>query len=665
MTVSDNSAKVHFQFFDLVQPVLDAHPVFGLGLNTFSVYYEFLTGKTNWGPHSFYIALLDETGLVGAVVFAAFLAWVGHAPGGDPARLARAAAARRRGGRRLARRSASGSRAALAATLVANVFYLTMQFYYFYGLVLIVAAASALAVERVAPARMTDVSVVIVSYESRALLERCLAALAADARAARRRIEAIVVDQASRDGTAAWLAAEHPEVRLVALPENVGFGAGNNRGAARRDRALAAAAQQRRLRAPGRDRRARALRRGAARPQAPSGPGCSGPTGACSARAGASRPSSASPPSTSTCASSRRTRGSSTASTAASSPTTRRVASTGSRAPACSCAASCSSGSAASTRRSSSTPRRSTCSTAPRSSARRPGTTRPPRSSTCGAARPDARSALTLQEQARSHVRYLGKHASRGRGAARAHRAAGGPRACAPRARAPTARPPAGWPRRPVEALLGGGRPRVAARWTEPLPWPGARPQGDLLGVARSPSSGRTRSTRSSSPRWRGSGRARRARTRLPAARRARDRRLQRGRRDRGQARERARARLPAPSSCASSWPRMPRATAPTRSCGASPSAASSWCARRAGARSTPRTRRAHARRRRRGRVLGRQLPVAAGCARDSSSRRSPMRASPTSAGGCSCARPRARTRRAPTGATRSGCGRASRSCTP
>jgi hypothetical protein len=77
---------------------------------------------------------------------------------------------------------------------------------------------------------MTDVSVVIVSYESRALLERCLDALAADGgRTAS--TEVIVVDQASQDGTAAWLAADHPEVRLVALPENVGFGAGNNRGA--------------------------------------------------------------------------------------------------------------------------------------------------------------------------------------------------------------------------------------------------------------------------------------------------------------------------------------------------------------------------------------------------------------------------------------------------
>ena len=78
---------------------------------------------------------------------------------------------------------------------------------------------------------MTDVSVVIVSYESRALLARCLAAVQADAgRSAT--CEVIVVDQASQDGTAAWLAAEHPAVRVIELPENIGFGAGNNRGAA-------------------------------------------------------------------------------------------------------------------------------------------------------------------------------------------------------------------------------------------------------------------------------------------------------------------------------------------------------------------------------------------------------------------------------------------------
>jgi hypothetical protein len=148
VTLSDNSAKVHFQFFDLVTPILDSHPAFGLGLNTFSVYYQFLTGKTNWGPHSFYIALLDETGLVGALVFAAFLIWVGI-------RLAVILRAARALGRRGDPEAAEwralgiGLSAGLVATLVANVFYLTMQFYYFYGLVLIVVAASALAVERV------------------------------------------------------------------------------------------------------------------------------------------------------------------------------------------------------------------------------------------------------------------------------------------------------------------------------------------------------------------------------------------------------------------------------------------------------------------------------------------------------------------------------------
>ena len=78
---------------------------------------------------------------------------------------------------------------------------------------------------------MTDVSVVIVSYESRDLLQRCLAALAADEQRLAT-VETIVVDQASRDGTADWLAAEHPQVRVVALPGNIGFGGGNNRGAA-------------------------------------------------------------------------------------------------------------------------------------------------------------------------------------------------------------------------------------------------------------------------------------------------------------------------------------------------------------------------------------------------------------------------------------------------
>ena len=76
LDVSDRSAQMHYQLFSLVPPVLREHPLLGLGLNTFSVYYEFETGRTDWGPHSFYVALIAETGLIGTTVFALFLAWL-------------------------------------------------------------------------------------------------------------------------------------------------------------------------------------------------------------------------------------------------------------------------------------------------------------------------------------------------------------------------------------------------------------------------------------------------------------------------------------------------------------------------------------------------------------------------------------------------------------
>jgi O-antigen ligase len=129
-----SSENAHFQVYSFVPQVLHSDPLFGLGLNTFSVYYQFVTGKTNWGPHSYYVALIVETGVVGTAVFVAFIAWVFL-------RLARARAL----GRRLAelrdplaarvRPLAWGCTAALAGTLASNFFYLTMQFYYFYAFV--------------------------------------------------------------------------------------------------------------------------------------------------------------------------------------------------------------------------------------------------------------------------------------------------------------------------------------------------------------------------------------------------------------------------------------------------------------------------------------------------------------------------------------------------
>jgi O-antigen ligase len=136
---SDASSSAHFDVYGFVPDVLSLHPLFGLGLNNFSVYYEFVTGLTNWGPHSFYVALLVETGLVGAALFAAFLLWLFRQLG-DARRLGRALAA---AGDPLAARVrplAWGLTAALVGTMAANAFYLTMQFYYFYAFAALVLA---------------------------------------------------------------------------------------------------------------------------------------------------------------------------------------------------------------------------------------------------------------------------------------------------------------------------------------------------------------------------------------------------------------------------------------------------------------------------------------------------------------------------------------------
>jgi hypothetical protein len=128
------SESAHFQVYDFIPQVLHTNPLFGLGLNTFSVYYEFVTGKSNWGPHSYYVALIVETGLVGALLFTAFIVWVFRRLGVARALGRRLAEARDPLAARV-RPLAWGCTAALAGTLAANAFYLTMQFYYFYAFV--------------------------------------------------------------------------------------------------------------------------------------------------------------------------------------------------------------------------------------------------------------------------------------------------------------------------------------------------------------------------------------------------------------------------------------------------------------------------------------------------------------------------------------------------
>jgi O-Antigen ligase len=139
-SLSGRGTQTHFDLYELLPPALDANPFFGRGLNTFSTYFEFLTGQDNWGPHSYYIALLIETGIVGAILFLAFIVYVFRRLG-----------VLRRAGRALAAAGdvaaarvqplAWGLTAALAGTLAANVFYLTMQMYYFFVFLLLAVAA--------------------------------------------------------------------------------------------------------------------------------------------------------------------------------------------------------------------------------------------------------------------------------------------------------------------------------------------------------------------------------------------------------------------------------------------------------------------------------------------------------------------------------------------
>ena len=72
---------------------------------------------------------------------------------------------------------------------------------------------------------MASISVIVVSYNTREKLRRCLSRI-------EREHEVIVVDNGSTDGSGAMVQAKFPHVRLVEAGENLGFGRANNRGGA-------------------------------------------------------------------------------------------------------------------------------------------------------------------------------------------------------------------------------------------------------------------------------------------------------------------------------------------------------------------------------------------------------------------------------------------------
>jgi O-antigen ligase len=132
VSTNGRSTSAHFAVYDFISQILHMHPLLGLGLNNFAVYYEFVTGKANYGAHSYWVAVVVESGLLGLVLWIVFLRYV----------FVRLQAARRLGrlldrlgdseGRHV-RPLAYGLTAALVGTIAANFFYLTMQFYYFYA----------------------------------------------------------------------------------------------------------------------------------------------------------------------------------------------------------------------------------------------------------------------------------------------------------------------------------------------------------------------------------------------------------------------------------------------------------------------------------------------------------------------------------------------------
>jgi GT2 family glycosyltransferase len=69
------------------------------------------------------------------------------------------------------------------------------------------------------------VSILVISYNTRAMTLACLASVVAETSVP---YELIVLDNASTDGSAAAIAAAFPDIRLIASADNLGFAGGNN-----------------------------------------------------------------------------------------------------------------------------------------------------------------------------------------------------------------------------------------------------------------------------------------------------------------------------------------------------------------------------------------------------------------------------------------------------
>src|SRR5436305_14023760 len=77
----------------------------------------------------------------------------------------------------------------------------------------------------------TPVAIAVISWNTRDLLGACLTSIEPEVQAGR--VEVWVVDNASTDGSAELVRRSFPWAELIALDENIGFGAAVNLAAAR------------------------------------------------------------------------------------------------------------------------------------------------------------------------------------------------------------------------------------------------------------------------------------------------------------------------------------------------------------------------------------------------------------------------------------------------
>lgn len=71
-----------------------------------------------------------------------------------------------------------------------------------------------------------DIAVIIVNWKVRALLEKCLDSIIENTEGYQ--VNIYVVDNDSHDGTSEMIMMEYQEVKMIALPRNIGFAAANN-----------------------------------------------------------------------------------------------------------------------------------------------------------------------------------------------------------------------------------------------------------------------------------------------------------------------------------------------------------------------------------------------------------------------------------------------------